>query len=127
MKTFLTQTFLVCLSVLAPIHAILITVGILIFVDAITGIWAAIKRLEPISSAALRRTVSKFVIYQTAIITGFLLQKYILDDAIPVTKLVAGVIGLVEFKSVLENANIIMGVNLFKELLKQLGSKNDQR
>lgn len=72
----------------------------------------------------MRRTVTKFVMYQTAIITGFLLQRFLLEDMIPVTKLVAGVIGLTEFKSLLENMQSITGIDVFKEILKTLRPKN---
>lgn len=116
---------LVALAALAPIHMVMITVGFLIFADLFTGIWAARKRGEKISSAALRRTVSKIVIYQLAVISGFMLETHILDNLLPVSKLVAGVIGMVEFKSMLENSNGIVGGNIFQLVLKKLGSEND--
>src|SRR5687768_11990257 len=84
---------------LAPIKPLLITVEVLVFADLITGVLAARKRKEPIRSAGLGRTVSKMLVYQLAVISGHLVGKYMIDDAIPVVKLVAGVIGLVELKS----------------------------
>jgi hypothetical protein len=38
---------------------------------------------------------------------------------------VAGVIGMVEFKSILENSGHIVGGDVFKLILKKLGSEND--
>lgn len=102
------------------------TVGFLIVADLVTGMIAAKKRGEKINSAAMRRTVSKMVVYQIAVISGFLLETQLLHELLPVTKVVAGVIGMVEFKSILENGNTILGVNIFKEVIKRLGSKNDQ-
>jgi len=122
----LEKLAIVLLAILAPIKAMMLTVGVLIFTDLGTGIWAARKRQEPIKSAALRRTLSKIVIYQMAIITGFLIEHYLLQDSIPITKVVAGFIGLVEFKSILENSNVILGTDVFKLLIQKLGSKNDQ-
>ncbi len=116
---------LVTLAALAPIHMVMLTVGFLILADLFTGIWAAKKRKESVSSAALRRTVSKIVIYQLAVISGFMLETYILDNVLPVAKIVAGVIGMVEFKSILENSNSIVGGDIFKLVLKKLGSEND--
>jgi len=127
MKTYLYNTLIVSLTVLAPIKPVLITVGILIVGDMITGMWAAKRRNEKISSAAMRRTVSKMVIYQFAVISGFLLEKYLLSDTIPVSKLVAGAIGMVEFKSVLENSSSILGQDVFKMVIQKLGSKNDKK
>jgi hypothetical protein len=90
---YLKALALSILAVLAPIKTVMIVTGVLIFADLILGILAARKRGEPITSAALRRTVSKMIAYQVAIITGFLCEKYLIEDAIPVTKLIAGMIG----------------------------------
>lgn len=114
------------LAILAPIQPVMITTGVLIFADLILGIWAAKIRKEPISSAALRRTVSKILIYNLTIISGFLVEKYLIVDLIPVTKLIAGVIGAVELKSILENADTINGESIFLSIIKNLGSQNDQ-
>jgi hypothetical protein len=125
MSSFLGKLSIAVMAALAPIKPVMITVGILILSDLITGIWAAKKRGETITSAALGRTVSKMVVYQTAVVTGFLLQKYLLADAIPIVNIVGGIIGMVEFKSFIENANTIIEGDIFKEILKKLGSKND--
>lgn len=117
---------LAALAALAPIKAMLIVVGVLIFADLITGIWAAIKREEQIKSAALRRTVSKLFIYQIAIISGYIMQVHLIADLVPVSNIVAGTIGLVELKSILENGSTILGNDLMKLVLERLGSKNDE-
>ena len=114
-------------AALAPIKMVLVTVGFLILVDLVTGIWAALKRKEKISSAVMRRTISKMLVYQLAIISGFMLETYILDGVLPVAKIVAGVIGMVEFKSILENSNKIVGGDIFKAVLTKLGSDNDAK
>lgn len=111
-------------ALLAPIHSILITAFALVVVDMITGIWAALKSGQKISSAKLRHTVSKLLIYQIAIITAWLVETYMHLDFIPAVKLVSAMIGLVELKSVIENCNIISGQNIFKMLIEKLGSAN---
>ena len=126
MENFLQKLAVMILMILAPIQAVMLTVGILIFTDLVTGIWAALKRKEKISSAALRRTVSKMIIYQIAIISGFLIERYVIVDTFPIVKVVAGFISLVELKSILENGNAILGTDIFKTLIAKLGSKNDQ-
>jgi hypothetical protein len=125
MKDLLEKLLLASLAALAPIQAIIISVGILILADMVTGILAARKRGEKISSAAMRRTVSKMFVYQMVVISGFLLEKYILGSIVPVSKIVAGVIGMVEFKSMLENVNKITGIDILSDLMKKIGSKND--
>jgi len=108
---------------LTPIHSILFVVGVLIFSDLILGVWAAKKTNVPITSARLRDSVSKMFIYLLVIILGYLVESYLVG-LVPISKLTASVIGVVEMKSVYENAGIILGRPLFQELIIKLGSKN---
>jgi sugar phosphate permease len=124
-KDYIVNTMLVALAVLAPIKPLLLACGVLIFADMVTGMMAARKRGEKISSASMRRTVSKLVIYHVAIISGFVLEAFMLENLLPVSKIVGGVIGLVEFKSVLENASTVAGRDLVQLVKEKLGSKND--
>lgn len=124
MKELFLKLCLAAIATLAPIHAVIVTVGILIFADLATGIWAAKKRGDEISSARMRDSITKMLVYQTVIITGFLVETYLIGGLVPVVKLVAAVIGMVELKSLIENANQILGQDLFKVLLSKLGSKN---
>jgi holin family protein len=125
MKEWLVKIFVASLAALSPIHTVMIAVGVLIFADLLTGMLAAIKKGEKLSSAAMRRTISKMLVYQLTVICGFLLETYLIDGLIPVAKIVAGVIGMVEFKSVLENVNVITGQNIMQSILEKLGSDND--
>lgn len=125
MREWAIRAILVLAAILAPIQAVIISVGTLVALDMITGIWAAYKLKQPIKSSGLRRTVSKFLIYQIAIITGFIVEQYLIGGAMPITKMLGGLIGVVELKSILENANIINGTDLFKMIIERLGSVND--
>ena len=126
MKDALGYILATVVSVLAPIHAVIITVGILILFDSITGVLAARKRGEKIKSSGLRRTVSKAIVYQIAVISAFLVQKYLISDTVPVSKIVSGIIGVVELTSIFENLNTVYGANIFKKVLNLLGSPNDE-
>lgn len=125
MKEWLMAILLSCVAVLAPIKAVLVTVGILILADMFTGMYAAKKRGEELSSAAMRRTLSKMLVYQGVVILGYLLEANLMDHLMPVAKIVASAIGMVEFKSILENSNSIVGTNIFKAVISKLGSDND--
>ena len=124
---WLKKILVVSLAALAPIKMILIAVGLLVFIDLITGIWAARRRGETLRSSAMRRTISKMLIYQLTVISGFLLETYLLDGLVPVSKLVGGVIGMVEFKSILENASSIAGEDIVNLVMNKLGSDNDPK
>lgn len=125
METHIKALAIAILAIFAPIKAVMATVGVLIIADTILGIMAARKRGEKITSSAMRRTVSKAVIYQIALMSGFLCEQYLSGDLIPIVKIIGGVIGMVEMKSILENADEINGSPLFKAIIERLGSKND--
>ena len=112
------------IAALAPIHAVLVSVGVVIFADLFTGVWAAHKRGERINSAGLRRTISKMFVYSLAIILGFIIETYLLNGLLPISKIAAGLIGVTEGLSIFENLNSISGNNVFKSLIDKLGSVN---
>lgn len=121
-KAILVSLFVI----LAPIHAVMATAVVLIIADLIFGVLAAYKRKEHITSAALRRTVSKVVVYEAALVLGYLAQHYMLADSLPLAKLAAAAIAMTEMKSIVENLNQLNGSNLFATITSILGSQNDK-
>jgi phage-related holin len=103
----------------APIKEVLFSVGFLIVADLITGVWAALKIGQKIESAKLRRSVSKSAAYLLAVCSGFVAQKYLMGDTVPVVHVVAGLIGATELLSVYENLSRITGLD-FKQKVMQL-------
>lgn len=112
------------LAVFAPIQPMLIVTGVLVVLDFATGIYAAHKLGTPIVSSRMRDTITKMLVYQIAILTGFLMEKYLLADLLPISKIAAGVVAVVEGTSLFENLDKIYGKPIFKELIDKLGSKN---
>lgn len=125
MREYLTATVISIAAIFSPIKELIIVTILLIFVDLISGILAARKRGNKINSAGLRRTFTKFTVYMTGICIGYLVEHYMLDGFIPVAKIAAGLISVVEMKSVLENLDTINGNPVFTALIKKLGSVND--
>lgn len=117
---------LATLAVFLPIKAVLITVFVLILFDMVSGMVAAYKKGEKITSKGIGRTVLKLLIYETCIVCGFLAEKYLIGDAIPVVKLIAGIVGVTEMVSILENANSISGNTMFAQLIGLLQSKSSK-
>ena len=111
-------------AIFAPIHAAIIVSGVFIVADMITGIMAARKRGEKVTSAGLRRTLTKFFVYEIALVLAFLGQKYLLSDIFPACKVVSGMVGIVELKSIFENLNELSGQDLLKMVLEKLNSVN---
>lgn len=127
MKDYLIALGISVLAVFAPIKHVFLVTGILIFSDLITGILAARKRGEKVTSAGLRRTFTKLFVYNAAIALGFLVEVFMLEGFIPVSKITAGVISVVELTSILENLNAINGSPIFKQIIEKLGSTNDKK
>ena len=118
--------FLALIVVFAPIQAAVITTFTLIILDLVTGIMAAKKRGEPISSSGLKRTVGKILLYEISIVAAFLVQQYLTGDLFPASKLVTAMIGLVELSSILENMNTLNGSPIFKALITKLTQSKEE-
>lgn len=122
------KSFIIAISaIFAPIKAVIIVTGVLVVADLITGLIAAHKRGEKINSAGLRRTVTKTTVYLSAVCLGFLVEKFMIDSILPISKLISGIIGVVELKSLMENLNVIYGSDIFKSIIEKLGSVNDKK
>lgn len=103
----------------APITAAMFGLAILIFADVITGCKAAQLRGEEIRSNRMARTVSKIIFYSIAIILSRVMEVSFMEW-LPVAKLTAGYIAVVEFKSNMENIASITGVNIWKHLMTKI-------
>lgn len=114
----------VIIAVFAPAKGMILATLALILVDLITGVVAAYKRKEPITSAGLRRTITKLFVYGSAVLIAFLAQQYLTGPEIPVANITAGFVGLTETLSCLENINEIGDNGLLKALLDKLNSQN---
>ena len=126
---FVLWVFALMLSALTyvtPIVPILSTVGLLIAVDTVLGVWASIKKKERITSNRAGRTISKMFVYQMVLITLFTVEQHIWGSWVAAVKIAAGAIAVVEVISILENSGIILGQSVFKFLINKLGSKSNK-
>lgn len=109
------------IAILAPIYDVMGAVLLLVGIDFFTGVGAAVKLKEGISSRKMRNTLNKFLFYTLTIIAAHTVEMKI-TSAIPWLKIVSGFIALTELRSIFENFNKIFGLNLWefvKEVLKQ--------
>ncbi|AHZ84635.1 hypothetical protein Bb109J_c1945 [Bdellovibrio bacteriovorus] len=109
---------------LAPIVPLMVTVGGLILVDTLFGVWAAKKRGDALSSNGLSRLLTKMCVYQIVVVTLFFFEKHITGDVLPVMKIAASMMSVVEVISILENAGIIIEKPVFRYLIEKLSSKS---
>jgi uncharacterized membrane protein len=98
-------------SFFIPIKGFLLFTVAVVFADTITGIKAARKEGQKISSKGLYRTTEKIVVYFVAILI-FEGAKNTFDIPFPITYMVAMMISGTELFSVAENIKRITGVEL---------------
>lgn len=111
---------------ITPIIPMLLTVGLLISVDTVLGVWASLKKQERITSNRAGRVLTKFFIYQMTLVTLFVVEQNIWGTWIAAARIAAGAIAVVEVISILENSGIILGQPVFKFLINKLGSKSNK-
>lgn len=126
MKQLLIKLLISMLLVFAPLKATIIVVMVLTLIDFVTGVRAAQKRGEAITSGGFKRTIFKILGYELVVMLGFLVEQYMTGDMVPVTKVLAGLIGITELKSVIENLQDVTGVPLSQLLLKKLNQVEHQ-
>jgi hypothetical protein len=121
-----TKTWvLACMSIFLPIRELMLTIGFLVGADMVVGIWKALKTGQKIRSRRMSDTVTKMLLYQLAIVSGFLIEKYIITDILPIAKLIGSVIAIIEFKSIVESIESVTGQNLWTKIKEVIGRKSD--
>lgn len=118
----LSKLGILSLAFVAPIQSMLLSVLFLVFVDTVTGVWAAIKEDHTVSSEKFSRAIPKLFIYILTLLIAVVAHDYLLFgvDFLPIDKFAAGFIGVTELKSTFENMNRISGNNLFAALINKL-------
>ena len=117
--------FFACLAVFLPIKELMLTIGFLVGADMIVGIWKALKLKQRIRSRRMSDTITKLLLYQIAIMSGFLIESFIISELIPITKLVATVIAVIEFKSIIESIESVTGKDLWSKIKAIVGRKSE--
>lgn len=112
-KAWLLKLALLLGIFLAPIRASMAAVCLLVVADLFTGIWAAHHRGEKISSWGLRKTVSKVLAYELAVVLAYTVEQSGVSF-LPLVKAIAGFILMTELQSATENLGRITGLDLWQ-------------
>ena len=107
----------VLFSFFLPIKHFLIFTIFVVFADTVTGIMAAKKRGEPITSKGLYRTSQKVVVYFVGIMI-FEGAKNTFSLPVNITYMVAFTIATTELYSISENIKSMTGVNIGTLILR---------
>ena len=113
------------LAVFLPIKELMLTIGFLVAADLVVGVWKAIKTGQRIRSRRMSDTITKLLLYQLAIMSGFLIETFIISELIPITKLIATVIAIIEFKSIVESIEAVTGKDLWSKIKTIIGRKSE--
>lgn len=93
------------LTYMVSIKELVIVLGVIIGIDFVLGLWAAIKSKVAISSSKMRGTLIKALIYALVLAVAHVIEKQF-DFALP-SKLLFGLASAVELLSIIANALII--------------------
>lgn len=111
-KEYLIYLLAMFWAFIQPVHGLMFAVGALVMLDLVTGLVKAYKsKTDKISSRRMRETVGKSVLYMIAVLAGFFLD-YITELGMA-ARAIAGLVAIVECKSVLENIEEVTGLNLW--------------
>ena len=81
MNEFIKGLILSIITFLSPIYGLLLTVGLFILFDTITGLYKSSKIKEPITSKKLRIGIlSKIIPYQLSVILFYMMDFFILNE-----------------------------------------------
>jgi phage-related holin len=120
----------------APVGSFIGVAFTLVIFDYFTGVQAAKKREEKLTSRGHFRSIQKFVMYSIAIISAELIRKVFFDglfllEYLRLTYFVALLIVITEFRSNIENIEAITGAKIWGKLIERfpaLGGKlNDKK
>jgi hypothetical protein len=120
MKTWLISILLSVLAAISPMVPLFVTATLLIISDMVFAIYRAYRNGVPITSRKLSQVLPKLILYNIGILLAFLVEKYVLVDTIPISKLALGVISMVEMKSIDESFQSIFGYSLYAKLLAMI-------
>ena len=105
---------------LEPVHTSVVAVLALPLIDLILALLVARKTKQPVTSAGMKRTVAKILVYETATLLAFVVETYLTGPVVPACRIVTGLTGLTELKSCLEHLDELSGTNLLAAAIAKL-------
>ncbi|MFP9114311.1 phage holin family protein [Flavobacterium sp. RHBU_3] len=118
-----------------PIKGILLAVGVAVAFDTITGVYKSVKLngWMSIRSRRLSDVIGKILLYNTAVLTMFVMDKFLLDEFFKLwfsidflfTKVISAILFIIELTSIKENFEAAYGLNLWA-ILKALFSRGKE-
>lgn len=116
LKDYIGYILVSIFSILTPIKEISLTLVLLILTDFLFGIYRAKRQGEEITSRKMSKSVVKILFYNIVILLLYYTNNYIFETGLPLEKMAASLICLVELRSIDESWKIIYGWSLWGRL-----------
>ncbi len=120
MKDWLFGLLVAAAAALAPATPLFLTASLLIVSDFIFAIWRCHKTGVTITSRKMSNIIPKLLLYNIAILLSFLVEVYVLDKGVPLSKIAVGVIAMVEGKSIDESFKLLFGYSIYETMMKKV-------
>lgn len=100
------------IAYMAPAHDLLIGMGVLIFIDLLTGVYKAVRNqgFRTLSARGFRSTADKMVLYPVGIVAAYVLEIHWMPE-LPVMRISTAWFAITETKSIFENLGSILGID----------------
>ena len=108
------------MAFISPLFPLAILVSTLIGTDFVFGIYRAYKTKQEINSRKMGHTISKLFLYNLAVLSVFMLEKLVFGTDTQFTKVVVGVVAMVELKSIDESFRILYGFSIYESLIDKI-------
>ncbi len=126
MREYIFSLLVGLLVFFTPIQGLIISVGIVIIFDTVTGIYRSVKKRgwKSISSHKLSNIINKMLLYELSLIFLYPIDKFVLNDLLLnlvsveffATKLACVLLILVEITSIKENIEQALEINIWQNL-----------
>lgn len=100
------------IAYVAPAHDLLIGMGVLIFIDLLTGVYKVVRKqgFRTLSARGFRSTADKMVLYPVGIVAAYVLEIHWMPE-LPVMRISTAWFAITETKSIFENLGSILGID----------------
>jgi hypothetical protein len=100
------------IAYVAPAHDLLAGMGVLIFIDLVTGIYKVLRSqgFGALTAKGFRRTADKIVLFPIGIVAAYVLEIYWMPE-MPVMRISTAWFAITETKSIFENLGSILGID----------------
>jgi Bacteriophage holin family len=120
MRTWLLHVWIGLVAFVSPLFPLAILVSTLIGTDFVFGIYRAYKTKQEINSRKMGHTISKLFLYNLAVLSVFMLEKLVFGTDTQFTKVVVGVVAMVELKSIDESFKLLYGFSIYDSLIDKI-------